>query len=101
MYLDARAKAREKRRDIDAIFARHFLDLFDSKARRGAKPENAADGDEMELKLVGEEDLEESIAVQEMSRKLEAACEGELGALSERMGFLLEQPELENAANPL
>jgi len=100
-YLDARAKAREKRRDIEAIFARHFVDLFDTKARRGAASASAAAGDETELKLVGEEDLEESIAVQEMSRKLEAACEGELGALSERMGFLMEKPELENEANPL
>src|SRR5258708_2294918 len=43
----------------------------------------------------------ERIAVSEMSRKLKAACEGELVALSQRMGFLLERPEMEDDANPM
>jgi hypothetical protein len=36
-----------------------------------------------------------------MSRKLQAACEGELGILGRRLGFLLERPELADDANPV
>jgi hypothetical protein len=36
-----------------------------------------------------------------MSRKLQAACEGELDMLGRRMGFLLERPELAADANPV
>jgi hypothetical protein len=100
VYLDARTKARDKRRDIEAVFARHFVECFDRKARRGP-PAAATQAAFSELALIAEEDLEEAIAVQEMSRKIEAACEGELGALSERMALLLENPALDDEANPL
>ncbi len=50
---------------------------------------------------MGDEDLEEAIAVREMSQKIKESCEGELMALSQRMGFLLEKPELEDDANPM
>ena len=99
-YLDARAQAREKRRSIEATFRRHFLDFFNRKMRGeapGAEPGPATG----EMTLVAHEDLEEAIAVREMARKLGAACEGELFALSQRMGFLLERPELADDANPL
>ena len=98
-YLDARAKAREKRPSIEAAFRRHFVEFFDRKVRgEGDKGREPAYG---ELTLMAPEELEESIAVQDMSRKLGAACEGELFALSQRMGFLLERPELQDDANPL
>ena len=98
-YLDARAQAREKRTQIEATFSSHFTDFFDRKVR-GDAPATTQAG-EGELSLVGHEDLEERIAVSEMSRKLKAACEGELVALSQRMGFLLERPEMEDDANPM
>src|SRR3982075_2779307 len=85
-YLDARAQARDKRAAIEGTFGQHFVEFFDRKVRgepvlEAPQPGNAA------LSLVGDEDLEETIAVREMSRKLDAACEGELIALSQRMGF--------------
>ena len=98
-YLDARAAARDQRASIEATFGRHFVDFFNRKVR-GEDPPAAAPSAEGELSLVGDEDLEERIAVSEMSRKLKAACEGELIALSQRMGFLMEKPELEDDANP-
>jgi len=99
-YLDARAKAREKRPSIEAAFRQHFVEFFNRKVRGepAGGSQSAAPG---ELTLVAPEELEESIAVREMSRKLEAACEGELFALSQRMGFLLERPDLKDDANPL
>lgn len=99
-YLDARAKAREKRPVIETQFRDRFVEFFDRKVRG----ESAAPGPDPtagELALVAPEELEESIAMQEMSRKLGAACEGELFALSQRIGFLLERPGLQDEANPL
>jgi uncharacterized protein DUF1631 len=99
-YLDARAAARDKRKAIEATFRQHFLDLFNRKVR-GEVPPARRESDPGELTLVGHEDLEETIAVREMARKLGAACEGELFALGQRVGFLLERPELADDANPL
>jgi hypothetical protein len=100
IYLDARSQARQKRDAIEATFRRHFLECFDRKVRGeasgGARPLAAG-----ELTLVAHEDLEESIAVSEMSRKLQSACEAELFALRQRMGFLLERPELDDESNPM
>jgi hypothetical protein len=100
VYLDARSQARQNRAAIESTFRRHFVDFFNRKVRgESASPAHAlASG---ELSLVAHEDLEETLAVSEMSRKLKAACEGELFALGQRMGFLLERPEMEDDANPL
>ena len=98
-YLDARAQARDKRVAIEATFGRHFVQFFDRKVR-GEPALEAPQPDNAELSLVGDEALEETIAVREMSRKLDASCEGELIALGQRMGFLLEKPDLADDANP-
>ncbi len=100
MYLDARAQARDNRAAIEGTFKSHFVDFFNRKVRGDASPV-AAREPSAELALVGDEDLEERLAVREMSRKVGAVCEGELMALSQRMGFLLERPELEDDANPI
>ena len=101
MYLDARSQAREKRSIMEAAFRRHFVDFFNRKVRGDSGAGKDPEVKPGELALVGDEDLEESLAVREMSRKLGAACEGELFALGQRMGFLLERPELEEDANPV
>lgn len=99
-YLEARTLARAKRGEIESAFRRHFLGIFNRKLDPGAAAPAAAP-EPAELALVADEDLEEAIAVSEMSRKLQAACEGELFALSRRMGFLLERPDLPDEANPV
>ena len=99
-YLEARTQAREKRSEIEGAFKRHFVDFFNQRMK-GDAPARGADPAGTELSLVGDEDLEERLAVREMAKKLHFACEGELGALSQRMGFLLEKPELDDDANPV
>ncbi len=99
-YLEARSKAREKRSEIEGAFKRHFVDFFNQRMKN-EKPAIAPEGAESELSLVGDEDLEERLAVLEMAKNLHFACEGELGALSQRMGFLLEKPDLQDDANPV
>ncbi len=101
VFLEARSHARSGREAMEVTFRRHFLDFFNRKMKgEGGRPVPAAPA-WGELSLVGHEDLEEALAVSAMSRKLEAACEGELAALSQRVGYLLERPELEDAANPM
>lgn len=100
VYLDARAQARSKRPAIESTFRMHFVDFFNRKVRGEAT--HAPDGKSTgEMSLVNDEDLEQSIAVSEMARKMHSTCESELYALSQRFGFLLERPELADDANPL
>ena len=65
VYLDARAQAREKRSRIESTFRQHFVECFNRKVRG----ERAASQAPAELSLLGEEDLEEDLAVTEMSRR--------------------------------
>ncbi len=102
VFLDARSHARSGRESMEVTFRRHFLDFFNRKMKgEGGRAAPAAAPAWGEFSLVGHEDLEEALAVSAMSRKLEATCEGELAALSQRVGYLLERPELEDAANPM
>ncbi|MEO7741874.1 MAG: DUF1631 family protein [Usitatibacter sp.] len=94
-YLDAGTEARDKRSLIESTFRQHFLDCFNRKVR-GEEPMTQGAGEGAPTP-----DPEESLAVDAMSRKLQAACEGELGLLGRRMGFLLERPELAADANPV
>ena len=100
VYLDARAQARGKRPAIESTFRLHFVEFFNRKVKGEAThtPDGKAPG---EMSLVNDEDLEQSIAVSEMTRKMHSTCESELYALSQRFGFLLERPELADDANPL
>ena len=94
-YLDAGTEARDKRSLIESTFRQHFLECFNRKVRG----EEAGGGARLEAAPAG--DTEEALAVSAMSRKLQAACEGELDMLGRRMGFLLERPELAADANPV
>jgi hypothetical protein len=98
--LHARAQARDKRTAIEETFRRHFVEIFDRRVDGRPVPASVR-GDDIELKLVDEEELAGSLALQEMARKLRESCEGELFALNQRLGFLLERPEMGDEANPL
>ena len=99
IFLDARSHARARRTVMQSAFRIHFAECFNRKVRGESRTRQDTLADEMSL--VETDELEASIAVKEMSRKMRDACEGELGALGQRMGYLLERPELEDEANPL
>lgn len=103
MYLDARAQAREKRGDIESSFRRQFLSFFEKKVigsdETVKKP--AVDYGAMELSLVDDTALEENLAVNDIAKRISDKCDDELRALSQRMGFLLSEPELDDDANPM
>jgi hypothetical protein len=50
---------------------------------------------------VGDDDLEQDLAVGEITRKLEQACKDELTALDQRMAVLLDRPGLGHDGDPL
>ena len=93
-YLDAGTEARDKRSLIESTFRQHFLECFNRKVRGEEDAPPAAGPAPLP-------DSEETAAVSAMSRKLQAACEGELAILGRRMGMLLERPGLAAAANPV
>lgn len=100
LYLEARAQAREKRSGIEGAFRQRFLGEFDGKVRGDAAPPPKARLT-MELSLVDDADLEESIALSSMANKLKSGAEEELGALTKRLGYLLDEPDLPGESNPL
>ncbi len=99
-FLDARVHARKHRGNIETTFHRQFLACFNArvKGEPAAAPAAAVPA---ALSLVDDETLEQTLAVQAMAGRLRSACEGELGALSHRMAFLLSRPELTDEANPV
>ena len=104
LYLDARAQAREKRGDIEVSFKKQFLSFFEKKVA-GAGLENMAqpkrEFDFESLSLVEDDELEQHLAMNGIAQRLSNKCDGELRALSQRMGFLLSEPALQDDANPI
>lgn len=103
LYLEARSQAHDNRGAIEAAFKKQFLGFFEKKVAgdehaAARKPLNYS---AMTMSLVKDSDLEEKVAIDEISRRLTDKCDEELHALSQRMGFLLSDPDLQDEANPL
>lgn len=103
MYLDARSQAREKRGAIEAAFKKQFLSFFERKVtgEDDATRKPKVDYGAMELSLVDDGELAEKLAVNDIAKRLSDKCDDELRALSQRMGYLLSEPELNDEANPM
>jgi len=99
LYLEVRAQARDRRPLIEAAFGREFLAAWNERAKAAGAAQPAA-GEPRALELVDDEVLEHALAVKAMAARLANACEGELGALTRRLGFLLSRPELAEPDNP-
>lgn len=102
LYLEVRGKAKEKWPKIEAAFSRHFIDVFNHKMRGemdSAMKSLAAST--QELRLVEEDDLAESIAMQELAARLREQNEDELSLLGERVAMLLGKNELKDEENPI
>ncbi len=103
LYLDARAQSREKRNAIEVSFKKQFLSFFEKKVTGEDDPGRAPSVDygSMELALVEDYDLEQKLAVKDIANRMTDTCDDELRTLSQRMGFLLSEPELKDDANPI
>lgn len=103
LYLEAMTLARDRAQDIERAFRMHLEQalraaiLFPrSPAQKKQRLEPALD----QLALVDPDDLEESIASQQMTAKMRSDCTEELAGLEKRMGALFHDPELARWRNP-
>ena len=102
LYLEAMTIARDKRAMIEDGFRLHFIRGFNDAVRSDSGHQRKSSFDEeSDFGLVTPDDLEESIARQEMAAKVKGNCRDELFALDKRMGALLHDEELVRHHNPL
>lgn len=102
LYFEAMATVRNQGKRIEDGFRNHFIRGFDTAVRGETDALKNSNLDEAgEFNLVDADDLEESIALQEMTAKMKAGCRDELFALEKRMGVLLHDAELTEHKNPL
>ncbi|MBT9613024.1 MAG: DUF1631 domain-containing protein [Burkholderiales bacterium] len=102
LYLEAMTVARDKRSIIEHGFRLHFIRDFNAAVRGEPSKHNSSNDDaDNEFGLVAPDELEESIAIQEMSAKLKGNCREGLFGMDKRMGVLLHDPDLESHKNPL
>src|SRR6266404_3132267 len=102
-YLETRDKALEQRQTIAEQFRGHYLRKFKLRSNRVKKIGQRfsdVDSSSLELDLVGEDDLNETLKLNDMATKLRQYCDEELAALDQRVGVLLGDANLEAEDNP-
>ncbi|MGH8799103.1 MAG: DUF1631 family protein, partial [Casimicrobiaceae bacterium] len=102
LFLDAREILTRERANLMADFERHLRHLVDERIR--GKVDSKADFaalDARKLTLIDTEVMDESVLSGNIVRVVENACHDELRELNRGVGYLLGQPDLETAANPL
>ena len=103
LYIAAKDKALEKRKPIEEEFRSNYLAEFGNRVhpdRKQRQDFSRFDLSTLELGLVNDEDLEETIKVNEMAAKLRRYCEEELNALDQRIGVLIGDANLQGEGNP-
>ena len=106
LYQDARDVAMRQRELIEREFQERYLEEFQKRSSKAKKTAQSLFGGaeepsfELELELVGEDDLNETLKFNEMAAKLRRFCEAELGALDQRVGVLLGDADLQSEDNP-
>ena len=103
LYIHVKDLALSQRKRIESEFRALYLTEFDNRARRDKKPKEAFSQFELgslELGLVNDDDLEETLKLNDMAAKLRRYCEEELGALDQRIGVLVGDANLQGEANP-
>ena len=103
LYMEAKEKLLPRREVMEERFHVRYLTEFNNRAGqvRKAKPSFSEYTDtSLELGLVGEDDLNESLKVNEMAGKLRGYCEEELVALDQRVGVLIGDANLQADNNP-
>lgn len=106
LYFDAMREVRLKRASMEIGFKAQLLDGFNREIRKESEAQDHPADSLSTLKmndlgLVQHDDLEESLAVSNTVNKIEIACKESLGLLNRRIGYLLNDPELTRAKNPL
>lgn len=98
LHMDARDLARDHAKEIGRAFRSEYLSQFNAACRRDRRHEPLA---EASLSLVEPDDLEESLAAQALATAIGNACAEELFALGQRIGLLINDPDMTGGHNPL
>ena len=104
LFLEVKEVARKERAQLQKYFHERFQGEFQArtnKARKigGSFSDVVASG--LELSLVADEDLDETLKYNEMATKLRRICEDEINALDQRVGVLLGDADLQSEDSPL
>ncbi|MCB1745207.1 MAG: DUF1631 domain-containing protein, partial [Gammaproteobacteria bacterium] len=103
-YFDAMRVLRIKRPEMLDGFRAELEQAIDNRLRDQQSADDPFSLPAIEsftLSLVEDEDLEESIAVTNMSSRIRDRCHEQIFALDRRLALLLARPELEGDDNPL
>ncbi|RLJ19638.1 DUF1631 domain-containing protein [bacterium endosymbiont of Escarpia laminata] len=105
-YFDAMRELRKERARIDRVFSREVLQKFDRFWETGEAPVNQRTFAELsrdsEMSLLGEDELEDSLAITNMISKSENRYSRELYALGQRFAQLTgDTNEVSEQHNPL
>ncbi|MEO8629402.1 MAG: DUF1631 family protein, partial [Betaproteobacteria bacterium] len=103
LIISAKDKALSQRKLIETQFHDNYLAEFHARTRREQKTSedfSKFDLSSLELGLVNDDDLEETLRVNDMAAKLRRYCEEELNALDQRLGVLLGDANLSGDSNP-
>jgi hypothetical protein len=103
VYLETQKKALAQRDAIAEQFRAQYLREFQVRSNHVKKIGQSfsdMDASLIELNLVGEDDLNETLKLNDMATKLRQYCDEELTALDQRIGVLLGDANLEAEDNP-
>ena len=102
VFLDAREALTRERANLMADFERHLRQFVDERiSGKGLAKADFSAVDARKLTLVDTEAMDESVLSGNIVRVVENACHEELRELNRGVGFLMGEPNLETAANPL
>ena len=103
VYFESMRQVRVKRAGIETAFRRVFKESVEATAERladSSRESGFSDVSSEDLDLVGEDDLEETLAVTNMVRKIRTNCKQPLYALERRIAELLQVDAIEPENNP-
>lgn len=102
LYFEAMRNIRLQRKALEAGFARAMNEVFERFSAGKPLGHGEADqiAEELSLALVEEEDMEEQVALKNMSAKAERDCYHELFELTVRLAALTRRNELDETAHP-
>jgi len=100
MFFDSMQDIRKQRPLIERSYHQFVGNRFDAFLGGIATTDDAATPSAEELSLVGNEDYEETLQINAMSRRVQERCAPSLNGLDQRLAWLVERPELHEDANP-
>lgn len=101
LYLEGMEFLRDRAAAIEVGFRQTFFKAYKQGCRKALMAANPVARSDSQLSLMEPDDLEETLAVNNLANALHNACGEELFGLNQRMGVLLDQRDLSSEDNPL